>query len=287
MRQHAPRQLRPEPRPKPRFEDKLDDQARFIKSWLDNPLLAGAVSPSGRFLARNMASQVDPSLPGPVIELGPGTGPVTEALIQRGVAPERLILVEYDAAFCKLLAGRFPGATIIEGDAYRLGATLAGVLASPAAAVVSSLPLLTKPDALRLALLADAFALMRPDAPFIQFTYGIGSPIPRKKVQHAMPAFSAESSAPVLLNLPPARVWTYRRGVEIVRLKPGEELLGKLRLGKEKLENGFRKELAGAKARIGARAREIEARREAKSKPLPKPALALLRKLSEPKNHQP
>ena len=251
--------------------------------------MAGAVSPSGRFLARMMANYVDPALPGPVIELGPGTGPVTEALVQRGVAPERLVLVEYDPAFCKLLAERFPGATIIEGDAYHLRSTLAGLIAEPAAAVVSSLPLLTKPDAHRLALLAEAFTLMRPDAPFVQFTYGLTSPIPRKKAVHAaMPAFNAATSPPVLLNLPPARVWIYRRGAEIARVKPGAELLGKLKLGKEKLENGFRKEIEGAKAKIGQRAREIEARRLAKAKPpLPKPAQALLRKLSEPKNHQP
>lgn len=290
MRQPTPRQPRPDSsRPKPRFEDKLDDQARFIKSWLDNPLVAGAVSPSGRFLARMMASYVDPAASGPVIELGPGTGPVTDALIRRGVAPERLVLVEYDPAFCKLLAQRFPGAHIIQGDAYRLRATLAGILSAPAAAVVSSLPLLTKPDAQRLALLADAFGLMRPEAPFIQFTYGIGSPIPRKKAHVvAMPAFNAETSPPVLLNLPPARVWVYRRGAEIARLKPGEELLGKIKLRKEKIEHGFRKEIEDARARIGERAREIEARRIAKAKPpLPKPAMALLRKLGEPKNHQP
>jgi phosphatidylethanolamine/phosphatidyl-N-methylethanolamine N-methyltransferase len=290
LRQPSSRQSPPvHARPKPRFEDKLDDQARFIKSWLDNPLMAGAVSPSGRFLARMMASYVDPAAQGPIIELGPGTGPVTQALIQHGVAPERLVLVEYDEAFCKLLAQRFPGAQIIQGDAYRLRATLAGVLSEPAAAVVSSLPLLTRPDAQRLALLADAFALMRPDAPFIQFTYGIGSPIPRKKTHAvAMPAFNAETSPPVLLNLPPARVWVYRRGAEIARLRPGEELLGKIKLRKEKIENGFRKEIEGARAKIGQRAREIEARRVAKAKPpLPRPAMALLRKLSEPKNHQP
>ena len=286
MRQQSPQHIRPDPaKPKASFEDKLDDQARFIKSWFDNPLLTGAVSPSGRFLARMMASYVDPASVGPVIELGPGTGPVTEALIQRGVAPERLILVEFDPAFCKLLATRFPAATIIQGDAYRLRATLAGVLSQPAAAVVSSLPLLTKPDAHRLSLLADAFGMMRPEAPFIQFTYGLGSPMPRKKAGATtiVPAFHAQTSPPVLLNLPPARVWVYRRGAEAARLRPGEELLGRIKLGKEKIENGFRKEIEDARARIGQRARDFEARRNAKSKSLPKPALALLRKLGDTK----
>ena len=135
------------------LEQRIADEARFIRAWFDNPMKTGAVSPSGRFLARMMARYVDPERPGPIIELGPGTGPVTEALIARGIAPERLVLVEYDAAFCRLLARRYPAATIVKGDAYRLKETLAGILGAPAAAVVSGLPLLTKPERQRLDLL--------------------------------------------------------------------------------------------------------------------------------------
>src|SRR3712207_9553513 len=84
-----------------------------------------------------MASFVDPRIPGPVIELGPGTGPVTDALIRRGVAQDRLVLVEYSPEFCQLLKRRFPKATIIQGDAYDLAETLSGILSEPAAATVS------------------------------------------------------------------------------------------------------------------------------------------------------
>ena len=77
-------------------------------------------------LARTMASYVDPRVPGPVIELGPGTGPVTDALIRRGIAQDRLVLVEFNPEFCKLLTRRFPKATIIQGDAYDIRETLDG-----------------------------------------------------------------------------------------------------------------------------------------------------------------
>ncbi|ALA17136.1 MULTISPECIES: class I SAM-dependent methyltransferase [Chelatococcus] len=183
----------------------LEDEARFLKSWVERPLVTGAVSPSGRMLARTMASYVDPHLDGPVIELGPGTGPVTEAIIRRGVAPERLILVEFNPDFCKLLRRRFPAATVVEGDAYGLAETLGGSAARPAAAVVSSLPLFTKPLPMRLALLNDAFDLMRSGAPFVQFTYAVVPPIP-KDAAH----YSATASNRVWWNLPPARVWVYR-----------------------------------------------------------------------------
>lgn len=189
------------------MEERLADEARFIKTWFDNPVLTGAVSPSGRFLARMMARAVDPDGTGPVVELGPGTGPITQALLRRGVAPERLVLVEFDAAFCRLLRKRFPGVQVVQADAYHLRESLEHVLTEPAAAVVSSLPLLTKPDDQRLALLDDAFSLMAPGGSFVQFTYGMNSPIPR----HAAPDYEADVSAPVWLNLPPARVWVYRR----------------------------------------------------------------------------
>src|SRR5215204_4028345 len=98
----------------------------------------GAVTPSSKLLARTMASYLDPGRSGPVIELGPGTGPVTEAIIRRGFAPDRLILVEFNRDFCRLLRRRFPRAKVIEGDAYRLADTLKGIVDGRAAAVTSS-----------------------------------------------------------------------------------------------------------------------------------------------------
>lgn len=190
-----------------RSVERFQDDARFLKHWLDNPLKLGAVVPSSPFLARVMATEIDPATTGPIIEIGPGTGPVTEALVTRGVTEERLILVEFNPDFCELLRQRFPGATVVEGDAYGLDRTLAGRLTEPAAAVVSSLPLTTRPVKERLALAARAFGLMRPEAPFVQFTYGVKSPIPVKPA-----GLKARKSDWVLRNIPPARVWTYRRG---------------------------------------------------------------------------
>ena len=108
---------RPTARKIPLKKDRFQDEARFLRSWLERPLVMGAVTPSGKILARTMASYVDPRIPGPVIELGPGTGPVTDALIRRGVAQDRLVLIEYNPDFCRLLKRRFPKATIIQGDA--------------------------------------------------------------------------------------------------------------------------------------------------------------------------
>jgi phosphatidylethanolamine/phosphatidyl-N-methylethanolamine N-methyltransferase len=185
----------------------LADSARFLKSLLAAPRLTGAVAPSGRALARAMAAAAGPPPQGLIVELGPGTGPVTRSLIEAGVERERLALIEYDPGFCRLLRRRFAPAKVIHGDAYDLPRALAELAGEPIAAVVSSLPLLNQPPERRERLIADAFALMGPSGLFVQFTYGPTSPIPRAVCANR---YVAVRSRPILLNLPPARVWTYR-----------------------------------------------------------------------------
>jgi phosphatidylethanolamine/phosphatidyl-N-methylethanolamine N-methyltransferase len=191
-----------------RLEKKIQslDEVHFIRSWLEKPLSTGAVTSSSKLLARTMAGYVDPEIAGPVIELGPGTGPVTEALVSQGIDPARLVLVEFNPTFCRLLRVRYPTATVVQGDAYGLQRLLGTLLRQPAAAVVSGLPLFTKPPKMRLRLVQEAFALMAPQAPFIQFTYAMVPPIPK-----ALSGVTAEASERIWMNLPPARVWVYRK----------------------------------------------------------------------------
>jgi phosphatidylethanolamine/phosphatidyl-N-methylethanolamine N-methyltransferase len=186
---------------------RLDDEVRFLRSWIEKPLHMGAVMPSGRVLARTMAQYVDIKSTGPVVELGPGTGAITNALIEHGVDQKRLVLVEYNPGFCALLRDRYPQAKVVQGDAYTLRNTLWDVLSAPASAVVSGLPLVTKPMLTRLKLIRDAFIALAPGAPFVQFTYSVAPPIPK-----SLPGVSTEASERIWMNLPPARVWVYRKG---------------------------------------------------------------------------
>ena len=185
---------------------RLDDEVRFLRSWMEKPLHMGAVMPSGRILARTMAQYVDIDSLGPVVELGPGTGAITNALIEHGIDQRRLVLVEYNPGFCALLRDRYPNAKIVQGDAYTLRDSLRNVLSAPASAVVSGLPLVTKPMLTRLKLIRDAFGALAPGAPFVQFTYSVAPPIPK-----SLPGVSTEASERIWMNLPPARVWVYRK----------------------------------------------------------------------------
>jgi phosphatidylethanolamine/phosphatidyl-N-methylethanolamine N-methyltransferase len=185
---------------------RLDDEVRFLRSWIEKPLHVGAVMPSSKLLARTMAQYVDVESKGPVIELGPGTGAITNALIDHGIDQKRLVLVEYNPSFCALLRDRYPQATVVQGDAYALRDSLWDVLKVPASAVVSGLPLVTKPMMTRLKLIREAFTALSPGAPFVQFTYSGAPPIPK-----SLPGVSTEASERIWMNLPPARVWVYRK----------------------------------------------------------------------------
>jgi phosphatidylethanolamine/phosphatidyl-N-methylethanolamine N-methyltransferase len=186
---------------------RLDDEVRFLRSWIEKPLHMGAVMPSSKLLARTMAQYVDVDSKGPVIELGPGTGAITNALLDHGVDQKRLVLVEYNPGFCALLRDRYPHARVVQGDAYALRDSLGDLLDAPASAVVSGLPLVTKPMLTRLKLIRDAFLALAPGAPFVQFTYSVAPPIPK-----SLPGVSTEASERIWMNLPPARVWVYRKG---------------------------------------------------------------------------
>ncbi|HYM19164.1 MAG TPA: methyltransferase domain-containing protein [Micropepsaceae bacterium] len=152
-----------------------------------------------------MAAQLDPDRPGSMLELGPGTGTITRQILARGIAPERLVVVEHDPEFAKLMAKRFPGIHIIQGDAFDLNRTLNGAGSETFAGIISGIPLLNHPLASRRALIEGCFARLKPYAPFIQFSYGLMKPVPPPSgVRVSLAAF-------VWLNFPPAHVWVYRQ----------------------------------------------------------------------------
>ncbi|PZP54277.1 MAG: SAM-dependent methyltransferase [Agrobacterium fabrum] len=152
------------------------DTMLFIREWLQNPLSVAAIKPSGRALAELITQSIS-SETGPVLELGPGTGVFTQALIDRGVAEERLTLIEYSASFADLLKVRFPTARVLVADAE----DIAKLDLSPAGsfgAVVCGLGLLNMPRRKVYGILKGAFSRLKPDGALFLFTYGLLCPIP-------------------------------------------------------------------------------------------------------------
>lgn len=181
----------------------------FFRRWMRNPRAVAAVAPSSRELAQRMVDEL-PAGAGRVIELGPGTGVMTQLLLDRGLGADGLLAVELDPALHARLQARFPQLRVLHGDARRLDA-LAREFVAPGEldAVVSSLGLLGMDEAGRGAVLAAAFALLRAQGRFVQFTYGARSPVSAAQLRRL--GLQARRGAFVLRNLPPATVYVYTR----------------------------------------------------------------------------
>jgi phospholipid N-methyltransferase len=175
----------------------------FAHSWAAHPVRVGAIAPSSRWLARLITSEITPAL-APVMELGPGTGVFTRALLGRGLREDQLILVECDQRFVRLLQLDYPDAWIVQLNAARLG-TLRILGGEPLGAVVSGLPLLSMSMRQRIAILEFAFRHLRRGASYYQFTYGMRCPVPRPVLERL--GLKATRMGSTWLNAPPATVY--------------------------------------------------------------------------------
>ena len=180
----------------------------FFLRWLSNPRGMGSLVPSSKSLARAMAAQLSELDPEDyIVELGPGSGVVTRALLKAGVNPQRLVVIERDNAFIARLRHDFPDALILRGDACHLKDILAHHGISRVAAIVSSLPLLSMPENIRHTIVQEAFSVIRRDGVYIQYTYGLLSPVPERH-QRAI-GIRGRVAKRIWRNFPPARVWRY------------------------------------------------------------------------------
>ena len=186
---------------------RFDEELRFFRGWIDKPRAVGAIIPTSSVTARRMASVVQPASELPVLELGPGTGVITRAILERGVKPENLYAIEHSADFVQHLRASFPAVNVIEGDAFDLDASLGEAAGVTFDAVISAVPLLNFPVAQRVAFVGDLLARLPAGRPLMQISYGPKSPVPPGRGDYTVEPFDF-----VMRNIPPARLWVYRRG---------------------------------------------------------------------------
>lgn len=176
----------------------------FLREWLAQPGVVGAIWPSSHRLARSMAERVPLRGDGLVVELGAGTGAVTQALLEKGISPDRLRVVERSPSFVHHLRKRFPAVTVLQGDATALDSLLP--MGVPVDAVVSSLPLrsLATDD---VSVILDQWCnLVRPGGVLVQFTYALHGRAPA-----FADCFAQCGRQLVWGNLPPAKVMSFVR----------------------------------------------------------------------------
>lgn len=184
----------------------LQRHRRFLGTLVNEPLSVGALAPSSRRLADHMAADIAPG--SRVIELGAGTGSLTRAILDAGVEPSDLLVVEQNEAFSEIVRKRFPGIGVITGNALGLNRH-AGALPGPADFVVSGLPLLLFTPARKLRLLHQVFSVLSEEGAFHQFTYGGRCPVERAVLRRLGLEAALLRFTP--MNLPPAFVYRLQR----------------------------------------------------------------------------
>ncbi len=178
----------------------------FYRGWLKSPKTVGAVAPTSAGMARKMASVVRPESDLPVLELGPGTGVITKAILEQGIRPEKLVSVEFSPSFLPGLKAQFAGVNCVHGDALNIAQIAKDLGIERFDSIVSALPLLNFPVDKRVALINEMLNLLAPGRVMIQFSYGLSPPVSAEGQ-----AFGVTHLTSVLLNLPPARLWLYSR----------------------------------------------------------------------------
>lgn len=190
---------------KARLEQRFDEEIRFFKGWQRDKLGVGALVPTSAVTARRMASVIDASSGLPVLELGAGTGVITKAILEHGIAPRDLVSIEYAPHFCEILRRRFPEVDVRHGDVFALDQVLAERSGQQFDAIISAVPMLSFPVEKRIGLMKTLLARLPAGRPVVQITHGPMAPVP------AVPnAYTIAHYDFIVRNLPPAQLWLYR-----------------------------------------------------------------------------
>lgn len=186
----------------------LNDSTVFLREWIANPQRTGSVAPSSPQLGAAMAKWLPHNRESYVLELGPGTGAVTDALLKHGLREDRLIAIEFNESLAKMLHKKYRRAQIIAGDAWELDKLIRECErpAESVGAVISSLPLLNFPEEKVKALTDKIRSVLEPHGRWVQYSYGI-----HKQRSRGSDNFKMVSSKIVWLNIPPARVSVFQK----------------------------------------------------------------------------
>lgn len=185
---------------------KHEDKITFLKTVVSHPRTTGAIFPSSKYLANEMASHVLKQPGGIVVELGAGTGVVTDALLQSGIKSKDIIVIEYSHKLVKLLRHRFPKIVTIEGTAEHLSTLLLDEKRK-INTIISSIPLRSLPINVSQTILDEIQRVLPSGGRYIQFTYSF-----KQDRFSSLKHFEKYLFKRIWRNLPPARVdvWVKR-----------------------------------------------------------------------------
>ncbi len=190
----------------------LKEGGLFFRQWLRSPKSMGSIIPSSRALARAVAAEVDWKPGSTVVELGGGTGAISKGLIERGIPPSDLLVVELDGDLYNYLRKHLPGVRVVQGDATRLDEILTRCGIDRVSTVISGIPMVNMPLDFKRAIIGQSFKAMNGRGFMLQYSYSPVPPVPAREL-----GIEAELARYVLWNMPPAAVWRYRIRRSMVR----------------------------------------------------------------------
>jgi phosphatidylethanolamine/phosphatidyl-N-methylethanolamine N-methyltransferase len=186
----------------------ISEATLFIQECLQRPQQIGAILPSSKNLSEAMADWLPADPDEYVIELGPGTGSVTHAMIERGLRHDRLIAIEKSPKLAGMLRERFPRIRVITGDAGQLDKLVKKHLRRGKAvgAVISSLPLRIFTAETAAGIARKIHTVLRPEGKWVQYSYDLF-----KQRHRGDGRFDLLDTDVVWWNLPPARLSVYQK----------------------------------------------------------------------------
>lgn len=188
------------------IKNRLSQQYMLLHELIRSPGDMGTVCPSSPALSAAMAEAISPSLLGPdglVVELGAGTGPVTEALLAHGVPRDRLLVIEKSEPLVDCLNKKFPGVDVRCGGAEELESMAPE---GKIRAIVSSLPFRSLPQEVSVSIMNVVERALSPGGLYVQFTYALVGEMP-----YVPKTFRKIRVRFVLYNIPPAKVAVFRK----------------------------------------------------------------------------
>ena len=184
-------------------ESKVTNAGLFFRRWLANPLQMGSIMPSSRALCERIARHVERADDEYVLEFGAGTGVVTKAMLDRGIPPGKIIVVEIVPEMAEHLRQALPGVHVICGDAFAVKDSLQPEWIHKIGTAICGIPLVMLPLAQQRKFV-DAVEAVAPGKGFLLLTYCITSPLPYRKL-----GLDAKRLEWTPRNFPPASVWRY------------------------------------------------------------------------------
>lgn len=205
--QHRPKRSRAMALQSSEFRARATEYLDFLAAWVKKPRQTASVVPSSRHLAKLMVRDIDPR-DGRVLELGGGTGVFTRAILETGLPPEKLEVVEINPGFARGLRRHFPAVAVLETPAQIVSTATAGE-PGDYQTVVSGLPLLAMERHAHADILSEAFRMLKPGGRFVQFTYSMRPPVNRD-ILDALD-LEVERLGQTVRNFPPATVFRFFR----------------------------------------------------------------------------